>query len=349
MNWLIDEHRRVNMSVWMQEGIILLGCFLLLIFNVQPVLLIDPQPPVFFLTAEFLKESLMVPGGLVDWLSAFFMQFWVLNFLASGFLILCLWLVMVLTKKWIETLTEKRPIHSVQFIPVGLLLAYHSQYDFHFSMTVALIVNLLAVVLFLKWSPKDQTIRTIVVFIVCIILFWITGGAFLLFAVLCGIDELLRKRFISGLVVLLISGILPFVASQSVFLVSVRDAYLHNLIVEYPVEVWFIGYALLLFFPLTLVIAYFAKYIERWKPIRKLTNIGHPWKLAIGTIMIVSGFVLLARSSTNDIKQYVQKLNRYVYEDRWGDVLTGSNFTPARENVRPSYNAGLGSVTNGLN
>ena len=45
--------------------------------------MIEAQPPVFLMTAEFLKECLALPGGLTDWLSALLMQFWFSDLIIS--------------------------------------------------------------------------------------------------------------------------------------------------------------------------------------------------------------------------------------------------------------------------
>jgi hypothetical protein len=321
MNWSREKNRLTQISVWIQEGILLLACFLCLYLNIHPVLMIEAQSPVFLMTADFLKEFLILPGGLTDWLSALIMQFWFSDLIISLVLTVCFWSVMFLTKVWMGTLIEKRPLHSYHLIPAGLLLAFHSQYDFHFSITVAMIINLLVLTFFLRWAPKKQIVRALLGLTISLLLYWTTGGAFFLFVVLFGLDELIRKRFISGVLILFISGILPYIASLSFILVPLKQAYVHNLPFELPLELWYAGYLLPAFFLLTFIIASLARYIHAGKLFRKIDRLALLWKLAAGTILIVGGTILLTANSISDIKRHALLVNQAVTNARWSDVL----------------------------
>jgi hypothetical protein len=332
MNWSIEKYRHTQIVVWIQEGIFLLVCFLYLFLDIHPVLMIKAQPPVFFMTSDFLKDFLLLPGGLTDWLSALLMQFWFSDLISSIVLTVCIWSVMVLTKVWMDILLEKHQLHSFHLIPAGLLLVFHSQYDFHFSITVALIINLLVLTLFLRWAPEKQIYRTLWGLVISLLLYWVTGGASFLFVVLFGFDELIKKRFVGGGLVLFISGILPYIASLSFILVPLRYAYIHNLSFELPLELWVTGYLLPAFFVLTFVFASLARYIGTWELFKKIDSLDFLWKLTAGTILIVGATILLFKESMNDTKRHVLLVNRAVTDERWSDVLSltkyCSNETP---------------------
>jgi hypothetical protein len=328
-----EKQKSAKVSIWIQEGIVLLVCFLYLIFRVHPVLILEWQPPVFFKGFDFLVDSLKIPGGMADWLSAFIMQFWFSDLLSSLFLIFCFWMVAFLTRKWMETLTEIRPIHTFHLIPAGILLVLHNQYDYNFSMTVALIINLTFLFLFIRWAPKQQVIRSVLGLTVSIFLYWITGGAFLTFTILCGLEDLFfRKRFASGFLFLLISAVLPLGASEYVFLVTLTHSYFHNLSFENPLELSITGYALQAFFLLVILIMPLVKFYRIRKSFQKISKYAYVWKWTAGTIILLGGTILLAEESTNEIKRLVFKNNRAVSENRWTDVLESarhcSNITP---------------------
>lgn len=320
-------------SAWVQECLVFLACFFYLLLRIHPVLILETHPPVFFIDMNFFCEFLKIPGGMTDWLSALCMKFWFSNLLAALFLTLCFWIVGFLTRKWIETLAENRPIHTFHLIPAGLLLVLYSNYDFDLSATLAIIINLFFLVLFIRWSPKQPVIRVGLGFVITVLLYWITGGAFLMFAVLCGLEDLLfRKKIVSGLLLLLISALLPFVASMSVFLITLKQAYLHNLTFENPIESWIIAYSFPAFFLLTLIIASIAKIPGIRKSFQKIVRLAYVWKLAVGTLLLLCGTILLAKESTSDIKKLVLQVNRAVREEHWTDVLKltqySSNETP---------------------
>jgi hypothetical protein len=317
-----EKHGFTYVSTWVQECIVFLACFFYLLLRIHPVLILEVHPSVFLKGTDFLGDFLKIPGGLVNWLSALLMQFWFSDFLSALFLAICFWIVGFLTRKWIETLTENRPIHTFHLIPVGLLLVLYSNYDFDLSATLAIIINLFFLVLFIRWSPKQPMTRIGLGLVISVLSYWITGGAFLMFAVLCGLGDLLfRRKIVSGLLLLLISALLPFVASISVFLITLKQAYLHNLTFENPIESWIIAYSIPSFFLLTLIIASIAKILGIGKLFQKFARLAYVWKWAAGTLLLVSGTILLAKESTSDIKKLVLEVNRAVREERWTDVL----------------------------
>ncbi len=317
-----EKHGFTYVSTWVQECLVFVACFFYLLLRIRPVLILEAHPPVFLKGIGFLGDFLKIPGGLVDWLSAFLMQFWFSNFLSALVLTICFWIVGFLTRKWIETMTENRPIHTFHLIPAGLLLVLYSNYDFNLSASLAIIINLFFLVLFIRWSPKQPVIRIGLGLVITVLLYWTTGGAFLMFAVLCGLEDLLfRRKIVSGLLLLLISALLPFVAYMSVFLITLRQSYLHNLTFENPIESWIIAYSLPAFFLLTLIIASIAKLPGIRKPFKKFVKPAYVWRWTVGTLFLLSGTILLAKESTSDIKKLVLQVNRAVREEHWTDVF----------------------------
>jgi hypothetical protein len=165
--------------------------------------------------------------------------------------------------------------------------------------------------------------------IITVLLYWITGGAFLMFAVLYGLEELLfRRRMVSGLLLLSISALLPFVASMSVFLITLKQSYLHNLTFEIPVEPEIIAYSIPAFFLLTLIITSIVKPLGIPKPVQKFVRLDYVWKWTTGTLLLLSVTILLVEEYTNDIKKQVLQVNRAVSEERWTDVLQLTKHCP---------------------
>jgi len=312
----------VPASIWIQECLIFILCFIYLLLKIYPILILEVHTPVFLTGIDFLLDFLKIPGGPVNWLSSLLMQFWFSDFISSIFLTICFWIVGFLTKKWIETLTENRPIHTIHFIPVCLLLFLYANYDFDLSIILAVIINLFFLVLFIRLSPKQPVIYIGLGLTITTLLYWITGGAFFIFAVLCGLGDILFKRKIVGsLSLLLISAILPFAASRFVFLITLKQAYLHNLTFENQIESWIIAYCFPAYFILVIVIVAVLKKSGNKKTLQKFSRLKFVWKWAIGTLFLLSGTVLVMRESTNDIKKLVLQVNRAVSEERWTTAL----------------------------
>ena len=319
-----------NIFVMIQECLVFAACFFYLLLYLHPLLILEALPPVFLIDAKYFNDFLKIPGGITDWLSALVMQFWFTDFLIALFLTLCFWFIAFLTKKWIETQTEIRPIHSIHLIPACLLLILHSQYYFPFSITLALIINLAVLNLFIRRAPKNQATRAAAGLLVALLLFWITGGAFLIFILLCGAYDLIfRKQIANGLIQLVIMPILPYAASATLFLVTLQEAYIHNLIFKSVTNIWINEYILPAFFLLTLLIILLARIRLIRETLRKMTAFAFIWKYAAGTLLIVGGTILLRLESYNKTAHILLQINRDVKESRWMPVLESIPDWPA--------------------
>ncbi len=335
MNPAAEKHGLREKSVWIQEGVFSLACFFFLFLRVHPTLILESQPPVFMTGNEFFKEFLKIPGGMTDWLSALFMQFWFSDFLGALLLTLSFWIVSYLTRTWMEALTDSSPLHTIHLIPAGLLILLQGHYDFQPRMILALIVNLVFLILFIRWAPKRQVVRMVSGMVISALLFWSTGGAFFIFAVLLGLNEILsRKKFLSGFLFLSISAILPAVGSAMVFLVTMNHAYLHNLFLEDQTIRLNAGIALPAFYILAALLLSAVKFSgirKLWKKIAGIfgyTRLAFGWKMAAGTLLLIGGTLLLARDSVDTTVRLVLHINKSVREGRWTEVLDSAKQSP---------------------
>ncbi len=315
-------------GVWIQEGILLITSILFLTFQIHPTLILELQPSNFLMDKKFFLEFLSMPGGLVDWLSALLMLLWFSDFYAAIIIAICLWLVALLTRTWMQTLTGVNSIHTIHIIPAGLLLVLYSQYDFRLSIIVALIVNLLFLNLIIRTAPNSLAIRLVLIIVASIILFWLTGGAFLLFALLCSLTELLiRKKYITGLLIVIVAFVMPYIASMQVFLVTVEYSYLHNSIFEYFAKLRFVTYSIVVFYTLALMFIYLAR-LNRVQNLnnklaKKLKGGKYVYYLAWigGTIFIFSGTFFIAQKTHDKVIKINLLVNRYSKENNWKETL----------------------------
>jgi len=333
---LFNTKRRIDkIFVWIQECLILAGSFFYLLLYVHPRLILEALPPVFLFDANFFNGFLQIPGGMTDWLSSLIMQFWISDFVSAVSLTLCFWIVTFLTRKWIETQIEDRPIHTIHLLPAGLLLVLHSQYYFPFSITVALIINLAILNLFIRWAPKQQALRAASGVVVSVLLFWGTGGAFLVFMILCGVSDLFyRKQVAHGLLLLLLSPVLPYAASVSFFLVPLKEAYLHNLVFEIVTNYWINAYILPALLLMILIIISLAKIPAIRKPFGKVSKPALIWRCVAGTILLAGGTLLWGQKSYNRNAQFILQLDRDVKENQWMGVLELATQWPS---VKPLF------------
>jgi len=89
---------------------------------------------------------------------------------------------------------------------------------------------LVFVCLYLKITLKSRLLRFAVFLVLSVVLYYIAGGAYLLFAVLCAIYELLFRRcWQMGLLYLLSAAVIPYVEGTFVFGVNIIDAFSESL------------------------------------------------------------------------------------------------------------------------
>jgi len=181
--------------------------------------------PVFYRTWAFFRELAPYPGGLVEYLSAILSQSFYIGWAGALVVTLQAWLICACTDYFLKTINAPH-LRCVRFIPPILLLITYTQYTYHFVTTMALLVALLFVCLYLRVAPKGRLPHLMVFLVLSVILYAVAGGAYLLFAVLCAIYELLlAHRWQMGLLYLLSAAVISYVEGVLIFDVSIVEAF----------------------------------------------------------------------------------------------------------------------------
>ena len=110
--------------------------------------------------------------------------------------------------------TNLRRIPWIRFSAPILLLIIYTRYTFHFTTTLAFLTALIGVCLYIKiTSTRTTTFYYSSTFIsISIVLYYLAGGAFLLFAIVCAIYELFfRSRWKTSLFYLLSAALIPYI------------------------------------------------------------------------------------------------------------------------------------------
>jgi hypothetical protein len=315
-------------SVWIQDGMVFLACVLYLALKVRPTLILESQPPVFLLDNAFFTEFLKIPGGMIDWFSALFLQFWFSDVIGALLMTLAYWIVSYCTRLWMQTLTDNSPVHTIHLIPVGILLFLQGHYDFQFRIILSLVVNLIFLNAFIRWAPKRQVIRIVAGVVLSAFLFWSTGGAFLIFSVLVGLNEILvRRKIPGGLLFLALTSVLPAFGSATVFLATVNYSYLHNLLPDDRTVQWNIGVAVPVFYIIMALcipaVTSIGKRARGKKSVGlfRYARLAIGWKVAAGTLLLLGGFLLFAWDYIDTTARLVLQMNKCVREGRWTEVL----------------------------
>jgi len=181
--------------------------------------------PVFYRSWSFFSDFLSYPGGPVEYLAAFLAQFWYYSWAGAIVVTAVAWLICVCTGFFFRAVNAPT-LRWVRFVPPVLLLILYTQYTFHFVTTVALLAALGFVCLYLKITPKNKSGAFVVFMVLSVVLYYLAGGAYLLFAVLCAIYELLfARRWQLGLMYLLSTAVIPYMGGIRILGVSPTNAF----------------------------------------------------------------------------------------------------------------------------
>ncbi len=202
--------------------------------------------PVFYKGWAFFRTFLSYPGGPLEYLSAFLSQLFYYSWAGALVVTVQAWLLSV-SIDYLSKATNLTRIRWMRFIPPILLLILYTRYTYHFPTTLAFLTALILVCLYLKMtSSQTKIFGCLGTFLsLSIILYYLAGGAFLLFAVVCAIYELFftctcatcgevttgagRSRWKMGLFYLFSAAVIPYVVGLLVFRVSIIDAFCNML------------------------------------------------------------------------------------------------------------------------
>lgn len=191
--------------------------------------------PVFYRGGAFLHEFLSYPGGLIEYFSAFLSQFLYYSWAGAIILTVHAWLICICTSCFLKAVKAQR-FHFVSFVPAILLLITYNKYTYHFTTTLALLAALVFLCLYVKAAPKSKLLSVVFFLLLSVLLYMLAGGAYLLFAIVCGIYEMLfRRQLWTGLLYLLSAAVLAYVVGVLVFNVSIPDAYTELLPVSWKI------------------------------------------------------------------------------------------------------------------
>lgn len=235
--------------------------------------------PVFYKGWVFFRDFLSRPGGLVEYSGAFLSQFFYIDWAGALVVTIQAWLMSVCVGCILKAVNLSR-LRWLRFIPPILLLIIYTQYTYHFITTMAYLVVLVFVYLYLRITSSltSNYNRPIVFLVLSVILYTIAAGVYLLFALLCAMCELLfKRRWSLGLLYLLSAVVIPYIEGVLVFGVSVIDAFSDLSPLSWEIisfasrrKLIVVVYVLYLFLPLTIFVSGF------WEKIQNTIRLSSP-------------------------------------------------------------------------
>ena len=329
--------------------------------------------PVFYKSWSFFLSFLPYPGGPVEYVSAFLSQLFYYSWAGALVITVQAWL-MYLCLCYLFKAARLWGRYLICFILPILLLVAYTQYTYHFTTTMAFLTALLTSCIYLKTTrSSDKFLSFVVIFLLLsVILYYLAGGAFLLFAIICATYELFfRARWKVSLFYLLCAAAVPYVLGLLIFQVSIVSAFDNLLpfswrILKYDarkrgVE---IIYVLYLVTPLILLVfgilhmlgerLHFAqnktKKKRRNKSSNPLLNIfsfcknSPKLKWAAGSLLLFSIAGSAIFFSRNESLRTRFKVDYYAYHKMWPDLLITAQRNAADPFIANAVNRALYNV-----
>jgi hypothetical protein len=181
--------------------------------------------PIFYRDWQFFYQVTSYPSGPVEYLSAFLSQFFYYSWAGAIVITLQAWLIWAVGRYFLKAINLSY-LRWLCFILPILLLALYAQYTFALVTTTTLLAAILFVCLYLKFISENKLFRLMTFLTLSVILYYISGGSYLLFAALCAAYELFfKRRWQIGILYLLIAAAVPYAEGVSLFGINVIDAF----------------------------------------------------------------------------------------------------------------------------
>ncbi len=181
--------------------------------------------PVFFKGWTFFLDFTSHPGGMVQYVSAFLSQFFHYRWAGALIVTAQAWLLCACTDYLLKYMRAVG-LRWLRFLPAIIIIILYSQYTYYFHILTAMLVALLCACLYAKIAAQNRRAGLPVFLALSASLYYVASAAFLLFAVICAIIELLFTfRFRLAVAYLLTAIVLPYVAGVLAFDISILDAF----------------------------------------------------------------------------------------------------------------------------
>ena len=181
--------------------------------------------PAFFRGWAFFRQFTLYPGGPVEYISAFLAQLFHYSWAGALVVTLQTWLIAVCTDCLLRA-AGARLLRGIRFVPAILLLVLYNRYTYHFASTTALLTALVGAYLYVRVSSARKLLSVAAFVVLSVVLYYLAGGGYLLFAIICVTYELFReRRWQTGVLYLLAGLAIPYVEGVLVFKVSIVNAF----------------------------------------------------------------------------------------------------------------------------
>jgi MFS family permease len=168
--------------------------------------------PSFYTTWGFFTEHLSAPGGPVEYLSTFLSQLFYYSWLGALVITIQAWMLGLCAAYLLRVSGFKRG-QVIRYVPALLLAVLYGRYTYFLPTTMALLAALLCACAYVAVAQRKALGSSLIVFLLLsLACYYGAGGAFLLFALVGVIYELMvARRWRLGLAYMAVAVGLPFI------------------------------------------------------------------------------------------------------------------------------------------
>lgn len=290
--------------------------------------------PIFLFDKTYLQEFLLHPGGLIEWMTQFFLQFLYFNLLGSILISALIASIFSIVYRLIEKTGHSKYALVLSFLPVSLLLIIQNHYNFPLIITVKYLFTLF---LFLIYTKIANRYKIVAIFLSGLIYVILGGWAYLFYIILCIVHELLFSKepvkYIYAGLNAVVYLVYPYIAARYLFMITLKEAYLYIVPREFYYEPFKFRHTLCLYLfflslPVLLkVIFIYTRYI-------KLKIVNHKFLsilrhvLSQSIFIILVGGLILKFSFDREEKKKIQ-IDYLAEQGQWQKLL---NLAPEIDN-----------------
>ena len=340
-----------------------ISVLLFVLFYLYILLLVDTRlvyeelRPVFYFGSDFFKPFLDYPGGLVKYISALLETLYWYPWLGA-LIITTVTLLTCASARWLLKGVCGRDVHPwIYLIPALLVLVILGGYTRHTPASLGILAALIFANIYFR-IPLSKFVWRLPVFLIhYAIVYYIAAGGCVLFALLCAIFELLkRRRIVLGVICLLCGPLLPYAVARYSFYIEPAESFalllppyrgsLPTIATLFQVPMIY-HFLLAIFFPVAaIVVAFRAQFAFLWaKIVRRLARIFWPsdqeapaaqasrpqrpagWTIVSLPLFIVIAVLLGFVSFDGGHKQWLV-IQKHVADRNWQQVLAASRRLP---------------------
>lgn len=318
-----------SLLVWITVAIFFLAHFAYFRFLNSYHLVYQEQTQLFLYNQEYFSSFMVKPGGLSSYLGAFLIQFY-RNSTAAALIVTLLSIALFsVSKSILNHFGIKGILWS--FIPVIMLAALQSNQLYLTGTTIGLLISSLFFLIYV--SAENHKFRYLLGFAGCTVLYFIAGSFLFLAAALCVIHELAfsdnPRRFMISPGYILICILIPVISSKLIYYINPQETWLSLMPFQLKRSMFHFLYALLLYFPLLLII------IRIWKATSFAGLLpGWNWKnILAGIIVLISLSFILIKYAYDKKTDILLRIDHHVMNGEWDKALEYSFRYPGTNQI----------------